>query len=888
MSPLYLISDSGVALTSPPPSLHAEGAANLRAAFDEVRRWWFAQHEEGADPLLISWQYTLLVDKLIQELAGSNSGTAVMALGGYGRREMGPHSDIDLLFLYEGDDLEFMEGYTSKIMYPLWDAGLEAGGATRSIADCEHIMRKDIRAWTSMLDARLVAGDEALAKRLHTLMGRWVGRQGDRRDFVVSKRDEHIKRRAKFADSTYLLQPDIKEGEGGLRDFHTAVWCARATYSGDDFDSIFENSGMSKAHAEELLSSVRFLWRLRHALHLIANKRQDRLTEQYQEEAALMLGFGGSPLRTPAEELSQTYYQHASVVRRRTEATLERVGVVWRGRFARACDAIFTRKVEPGVTVRCGKVLSIGESAIEQDPLLTLRAFVLVRRYGALPDADTKEFLEAAASRVDDSMRNSSEAKKLWCELFSKARGLGAAIRAMHECRCLAAWIPEMIPMVNRITHDGFHLYTVDEHTIQAVEEISQLTTHAGKHAHPVAAEALGMIKRQHVMLLATLLHDVGKGHGGRHEEVGAQLAEVVAGRVGFSEEDAREVGFFVRSHLLMPRLAFRRDIRDEHLIGRFAQTVPTLQVLTMLYVLTFADLKSVGPRVWSAWKERLLIDLYDLTRAYLKHGKHTEVEHARILAKKLASVRRVLGRRKTRDEIEAFVQTMPARYALKTSAPLIATHVEMIDKVCMGERVVCDVRNDFERGASEFSIVTKDAPGLFARVAGIITSNGLNIVDADLYTSKEGWAVDVLCVTDLEQRPVEDAVRWKRVMDEMGRIDEGSSLDTKIEKRLKPRFGRRVRHTEPIVDIDNDVSAQETVVEVHVDDSPGVLYRIAKVLAGENCSIERARISTHIDRVVDVFYIRAVSGEKITSQDHVARLKGALIEELKHEGASS
>lgn len=886
MPPLYLIDDRDVAPAPPSLSLRGEGAANMRAAFDEVRRWWFAQHEEGADPLLISWQYTLLVDELIQELAGSNSGTAVMALGGYGRREMGPHSDIDLLFLYEGDDLEFMEECTSKVMYPLWDAGLEAGGATRSIADCERIMRKDVRAWTSMLDARLVAGDDALAKRLHELMGRWVERGSDRRDFVVSKRDEHIKRRTKFADSTYLLQPDLKEGEGGLRDFHTAVWCARATYPGNDFDSVFENSGMSKTHGKELLASVRFLWRLRHALHLIANKRQDRLTEQYQDEAARMLGFGGSPLRTPAEELSQTYYHHASVVRRRTEATLERVGHVWRGTFARACDVVCTRKIEPGVIVRRGKVLSIDEAAIERDSLLTLRAFVLARRYGALPDADTKGFLEAAALLVDDSMRNSSDAKNLWRDLFSKPRGLGAAIRAMHECRCLVAWIPEMIPMVNRITHDGFHLYTVDAHTVHAVEEISQLTAHAAKRGHPVAAEALATIKRPHVILLATLLHDVGKGHGGRHEEVGARLAEVVAARLGFPEEDAREVGFLVRSHLLMPRLAFRRDIRDEHLIGRFAQTVPTLQVLTMLYVLTFADLKSVGPRVWSAWKERLLVDLYDRTRAYLKHGKHTEVEHARILAKKLACVWRVLGCRKTRDEIEAFVHTMPTRYALTTSAPLIATHVEMIDRIRAGERVVCDVRNDFERGASELSLVTKDAPGLFARVAGIITANGLNIVDADLYTSKQGWAVDVLCVTDLEQRPVEDVVRWKRVMDEMGRIDQGSSLDSKIEKRLKPRFGRRVRHTDPLVDIDNDVSAQETVVEVHADDSPGVLYRIARVLAGENCSIERARISTHIDRVVDVFYIREVSGEKITSQDHVARLKGALIEELKREGA--
>jgi len=874
MPPLYLINEPNV--TQPPPDvfLRPGKAEDMRAALEGIRNWWRAQHESGTDPLLISWQYTLLVDKLIQQLAESENNVAIMALGGYGRREMGPHSDVDLLFLYEGDDEEFIEEYTSRIMYPLWDAGLEAGGATRSISDCERIMRKDIRAWTSMLDARLVVGNSDLANRLHDLMDRWVERKRDRRSFVVRKRDEHLKRRARFGDSTYLLQPDVKEGEG--------------TYRGKQFDSIFENSGMSDEHAKEFLGSVRFLWKLRNALHLIANKRQDRLTEQYQEDAARLMGFGGSSTRTPAEELSQTYYRHASLVRRRTEATLERVGIVWRGVFARICDSVFTKKIEPGVRVRCGKVLSIDESAIENDPLLTLRAFVLAKRYGALPDADTKEFLEAAAARVDDEMRNSAEAKGLWRELFANARDLGAAINTMHECSCLVAWIPEMMPMVNRITHDGFHLYTVDAHTIHAIGEISQLCRSKGKHAHPAAAEALRKVKRPHVMLLATLLHDVGKGHGGRHEAVGEELSESVALRLGFSEEEVKEVAFLVRSHLLMPRLAFRRDIRDEHLIGRFAQTVPTLQLLAMLYVLTFADLKSVGPRVWSAWKESLLVDLYDRTRAYLKHGKHTEEEHARVVAKKLASVRKVLGRKRSRAEIEAFTHTMPTRYALATSGPLIATHVEMMDKVSNGERIICDVRNDFERGASELSVVTNDAPGLFARIAAVITANGLNIVDADLYTSNEGWAVDVICVTDLEQRPVEDPVRWKRVMDEMVRLDEDGSFDSKIQKRLKPRFGRRIRHSEPVIDIDNDVSAQETVLEVHADDSPGVLYRIARVLAEEGCSIERARISTHVDRVIDVFYIRTVAGEKVKSKDHVMRLKSALMDELKQEGAAS
>ncbi len=894
MPPLFLLKQP---LTPALPFDVRDGdctARSLREVRRRVAQWWKESHAAGEDPFVTSFAYAALIDQIVDllyrrttehsRLPRPGHGPAIMALGGYGRCEMGPHSDIDLLFLYQGGSDSFIAELTSSLLYPLWDAGMDVGGATRSVKDCERVAKRDVRAFTSMLDARYVAGDRAIADRFQEYIRHRFRDKGVRRAFVRHKLGEHSERRRKFNDSVYLLQPNVKEGEGGLREFHTMVWLTRATYPDADLDDMLMRTGLSDRSVAQLLDSVRFLWRVRHALHLLEDKRQDRLSENLQSAVARMFGFADADLSSDAEQLMQAYYRHASAIHRFSQWTFERMEHAWSGWARRAYRRIGRRSIETGVRRCYGRRLMVTEDALRRDPLLMLRAFVHAKRHRLRFDVGTKEMLEHNSPLIDESLRAAPETHALWEELFGDARHLGEAIAAMHECRCLERWFPEMKPTLHRILHDGFHIYTVDAHTIRAISELSMLMTREGRANHGCAAMALRSLRKPHLVLLATLLHDIGKGQGGDHEELGAEIASRIASRLGYPPVDCDSVAFLVRSHMLMPKLAFRRDVRDHALIERFAQTVRSPQTLAMLYLITFADLRSVGPHGWSAWKEGLLDDLYVCTNQFLIAGGHTEVEQQRTVEKRVRGVLQIMGKGTSSAQVERFIAALPRRYARTVDAPSIAAHLGMLQKLTPSSMVVCDVRNDHQHGLSELSLATADAPGLFARIAGVLTANGLNIIDADLYTTNDGTALDIIRVTDERHLPIEDPDRWRRIIGRLERIGDARTIDGMLRRRLKLRQRRRHRKPSSHVEVDNDVSAEETVLEIHTDDHPGLLYSIAHTIAEHGYSIDRARIATHVDRVVDVFYIRDRSGRKITSQEHLLSLRDALLMKLAEE----
>ena len=842
------------------------------------------------DSLLTSSIYVAFIDRMLAHLCRQQEGAriSVIALGGYGRCEMGPHSDVDLLVLHEDGGEACAESCARGLLYPLWDAGMNASVVTRTIADCRHLVREDARTLTALLDARLVMGDERIAASLQKFLQGWFALKRNRWHFVRQKRREHLERRRKFGDSVYLLQPNVKEGEGGLRDFHTLVWLTRATYPDGPLEEMLVQAGLTERGVDELAQSVRFVWRIRHELHLRAGKCQDRLGEDIQDEIAAGLGFTEEPFSSAAEQLMQSYYRHASVIRRCSQWALERMDREWSPRIKRLVWSNLTWPVEKGVVRRIGNKLSIARDVIERDPLLMLRACAYAAQKGLSFDAATKGVLEAHAQRIGDTQINAPQAHALWRAIFARFEHAGTTIREMHECGCLQQWIPEIKPLIHRILHDGFHIYTVDVHTIHAIAELSSLAARQGKREHPLAAEALRTVSRPHVVLLATLLHDIGKGRGGDHEELGATIASDVVRRMGFSDEDIDDVAFLIRSHMLMPKLAFQRDMGDESLIARFAQTVRTPQMLAMLYVLTFADMRSVGPHLWSTWKEGLLGELYRRTREHLVTGQQTEARLQRLYARRMRSVQRILGKDTPLSAIESFLATMPKRYAWTLPAPAIATHVAMMGELGSDRRVLCDVRNDHERGISELSIVTPDSTGLFAKIAGVLTAHGLNINDADLYTTKGGVAVDVIRLTDLKHQPVDDSVRWRRIIKDLKDLDDERRMSQLTGRLGRKSLGRKRRQQEVRVEIDNDVSATDTVVEIHADDRPGILYRIAHIIASQGCSIERARIATHVDRVTDVFYIRDSEGRKLSSPENVSMLRDALRDALEERGNRS
>lgn len=868
--------------------LDAEPVAALRQFVRERHEWFSAALDGGADALEICRLHAESIDGVIRVLferverrhpPGSRS--AVLALGGYGRRELGLYCDIDLLFLHEPATEEYLRDVTDGLLYPFWDNALEVGGATRTLADCRAIIGRDVRAFTAMTEAHLVCGDPGLFEALSQIVQEAFATAGARRRYVEMKIAERGARLARFGDAIYLLQPNVKEGEGGLRDVQALLWMARAAY-GPDAEAAMARAVPWPAALRRLQEAHGFLWRVRHALHLIEGKRSDRLSEGLQAAVARRLGFEDAEGMSDAERLMSAYFRHAATLSLECGRAIERVR-----RDVRPMPSLerwFKRRrlAKGAIRTEHGQV-ALDPGAPPPDPIRQLQLFALAKRHRLPLDAEAKEAIAQAAGCIDGRARSSAEAGLLWRGLLSDLRHLDRTLSEMQECGLLVRWFPEMGPMIDRVQHDGLHFYTAGLHSLRAVAELSALAGRSGRRRFPAAAAALRQVARPAVLSAATLLHDVGKGRGQDHAIAGAEIARAIVRRLGFPGRDAEDIAFLVRSHLLMAFLAFRRDVRDEAQVDRFAQSLGSAEMLAMLFCLTFADLRAIGPHVWSDWKGGLLAELYARTADRLAPGGQGAGLEQRRDAERIRAVRRCLGRDGGEEEVMAFLVALPERYLSSTAPETIAAHL-MLARQLASCAVATAQRPVPQRGCTELSVVTRDAPGLFAKIAGVLSANGANIIDAQLFTSAEGIAIDICWLTDAAGAPLADPGQWRRIREEMAAAITGATpIDQIVGDRFKRRllsWGQRLRP--PAVVVDNDVSAEETVVEVNADDRRGLLYTIAATFHELSCSIERARITTHIDRVIDVFYIRDAGGAKITDRDRLERIRRRLLEALE------
>jgi [protein-PII] uridylyltransferase len=662
------------------------------------------------------------------------------------------------------------------------------------------------------------------------------------------------------------------------------MWIARARYPDLEPDRAMAALIPDPKVRRGLEESFGFLWRLRHALHLVEGKRNDRLGESYQDEVARMMGFENREGGNAAEGLMSTYYQHAQFIHIQCERALEKIR---RELFppSRIRRWISRRRIGQDFVRTEHGTLDLGAtSAPKASRLMPLRLFAVAKHHRLAVDARAKDL---AAAALRSSAGGSSgptlweEEAAIWRDIFSSLAHLNATLSQMQECGVLEHYFPEMRPMIHRVQHDGFHSYTAGVHSIHAIGELAALLKKEGRRKFPTTARAMRLVKRPHVLAVATLFHDVGKGREGDHVAIGARLAAGIARRLGFSQRDTADIVFLVRSHLLMSVLAFRRDVRDPGLVERFTQVLRSHEMLAMLYLLTFADLRSVGPHVWSEWKGGLLDELYRRARSCLDEGGMTPARIQREKSRRIKAAGVIVGRKLSVSEVEEFVTSLPERYILSMSPEAIAAHV-MMSRQLEEIHVSTLWRQVPRRGCTEISVVTRDAPGLFAKIAGVLTANGANIIDAQLYTSERGQAIDVFWVTDPTHRPLNDPEVLSRIRQEMevaitGKVD----VDRIVEGRFRRRLLSWTRRP-PQVTVDNDVSALETVVEVQADDRRGLLYAIACVFHELGLTIDRARITTLVDRVIDVFYIRDRFGEKITSSEQLDLLRGRLLEAIE------
>ena len=866
----------------------------VKSYLDRVQEQLIRIHEETRDPIQVSLFRAESMDRLLislyrlaEEIHQKNGGknglrSALLTQGGYGRKELCLHSDIDLLFLYEGKAEGFIKLLTGKILQNLWDAGLEAGFATRTVKDCRRLMEDDLTIMTSLIDARYLAGDQTIVQEFEEMFSRYFSSPKNKERFFRKKRDENEERREKFGGSVYLLEPNLKEGEGGLRDYHSLHWFAKIKDGIREPQDLVARGHLSREEFDSLWEALKFLWTIRNELHRRAGRRVDQLTFDHQEPVAHWFGFENTPQFLGVELFMQKYYAQAATVQRLTEKVVRRLERREPGLF----PPPRTPLEDKNLRLLEGRLTIASPDLFEKDPLYLMRIFDVARRAGVEIDDFAKEEIEKNCFRIDEGFRNRPEAAALFRQILSETNGLGALLIRMNDLGVLRAFLPEFAKLHFRVQHDLYHVYTVDVHSIFAVGELEKLARGDYSRSHPTLSELIRDVLQKDLLAFAILYHDIGKGEGRGHVEKGAPIIREAGERLGFSPGEVDTLEFLERSHLIMTHLAFRRDLEDQNLIIQFARAMGSLDLLNLLYVLTFCDVKGVSPEAMTDWKASLLEYLYLKTREVIQKGAFTKERASSLIPKVLEEVLHLLPSERDQEKCREFFSMMPPRYLLATSPVQIVRHVRLWEKF-EPEHVVFEARALEKEGLNEVTLLTWENPVLFPRMTGLFAAHNINIIEAQLNLSTKGHALQIFKVTDAEGKMIEDPDRWQRIEKDLRNVLEGRiPIETLVAEKFRPSlFKKKVAQIRPMrVDIDNDLSPYYTLIDIFTHDRTGLLYQITSTLSSLGLYVDVSKISTKVDQVADTFYVKDIFGHKITSEERLKKIREVLTKVIDEE----
>jgi [protein-PII] uridylyltransferase len=888
---------AAVARSSPSPALDRRPfilplKAALAAGHVEIRR----RFEETGDGSAVVREQCFLIDQLVRvlfDLASSEifplpnptSGErlAIVAVGGYGRGELAPYSDLDLLFLLPYKQTPHTEQVVEYLLYLLWDLGLKIGHATRSVEECLRQAKSDLTIRTGLLEVRYVWGEQTLFWELKRRFDSDIVR-GSATQFVEGKLAERDARHRRVGDSRYQLEPNVKEGKGGLRDLHTLFWIANYIYRTDDVRKLVERGVLSAEESQRFDHAQRFLWTVRCHLHYLAGRAEDRLTFDLQTQIARKMGYVDEATSRGVERFMKDYFLVAKDVGDLTRifcAILEsdqkrkrRLSWVRWGPGRRAL----------GGFILDGERLTIpNEDFFAKDPAALIRLFHIAQQH----DLDIHPRALRAASQslnlIDQRLREDPEANRLFLEILTSRKDPETALRRMNEAGVFGRFIPDFGRVVAQMQYDMYHHYTVDEHTLFAIGILRKIESGLLREEHALATEAAATIVSRRALYVALLLHDIAKGRGGDHSEIGEQIALELGPRLGLSAEETETVAWLVRWHLLMSSTAFKLDIGDPQTLSDFVERVQSPERLKLLLVLTVADIRAVGPNVMNGWKAALLRELYLRALEMMSGGLTVEAQDSRVAAAQAAA--RQLLPDFSEEEFQSFSGRGYPFYWLSFDPDTHARHARLMREAeASGAPLIVEKRVDPHRAVTEITLYTADHPGLFSRIAGALAVAGANIVDAKIMTMSNGMALDTFWVQDLAGRPFDRPDKLARLAVIFENVLTGD-LKPHRELARPPAFPSRTRvfTVVPRVLVDNGASRSHTVVEVNGRDRPGLLFELTRELTRLNLQISSAKISTYGEKVVDVFYVKNLFGHKVEQPAKLSEIRRTLEAVLGH-----
>lgn len=803
---------------------------------------------------------------------------AIIALGGYGREEQCIRSDVDLLVLFDREVPDAAMELIREVIYPLWDIGVEVGHATRTLEECIAAAVEDIETLTAFLDARFICGMSHLYSKLLDLLREKVVQDDPDAviDRVVTRNRE---RHESFGDSTYLLEPNLKEGQGGLRDYHTMLWVARIRNQLTQPRDLEYHGCLSHEEYQALSQALAFIWRVRNHLHYLSGRKCDQLYFSYQEKMAFNLGYDYKDGQQPVERFLGVLHRHMGLLKQQQQMVvyeLENEKIHRRRRKTQ-------EKVrDDGLAVVDGMLNFASSKMVHKQPGILMGIFEESARFKLPLSIEARRIVKEFLHCVDAGFRASETVRRAFEYILLTPVPKFNVLEAMSETAFLEAYIPQFNEIVHRIQYDEYHLYPVHRHLLRTVQTLKKFGTPDDPTAKPLCGQIYGDLTRQEriALIWAGLLHDIGKGTStGNHSEKGEEMVREILSEKGYAHEMIETVSFLVREHLFLIKIATRRDIQDEETALFCARRIGDIDRLKMLYLLTVADSVATGPNAWNGWTAALLEELFLNVSSLFKEGELTSAGTVALIEEKRSHVLALSETPETRDSQEALFRMMSPRYLLNTPKENIARHIALYNGLGKAN-FVWKIETPAGLKTRTVTICARDCPGLFARISGVFTLNGMDILSAQVYTWRNNIALDVF-----EVRPPPDTIyetqKWEHAETDLesallGSLDLGAALAEKMETYAVAKPWRAQKP--PRVNVDNESSSFFTIVEVFTYDFLGLLYKITDALFKCRLDVWVAKIATNVDQVVDVFYVRDFDGQKADSPEQVEAVKTALM----------